>query len=57
VQVLLARFIALLDLYRALGGGWQEPSGRIRDQFPGLSPGLLPGAVALPVGSEVWSNP
>jgi NodT family efflux transporter outer membrane factor (OMF) lipoprotein len=48
-QVRLARFQALLNLYKALGGGWTQP-GPIADQFPGLSPGLLPGGLALPVG-------
>jgi NodT family efflux transporter outer membrane factor (OMF) lipoprotein len=49
-QVRLARIQALLNLYKALGGGWVQPEGPIRDQFPGLSPGLLPGGVALPIG-------
>ena len=42
-------FQALLSLYKALGGGWVEPSGPIEDQFPGLKPGLVPGGLALPV--------
>ena len=42
VQVRLARFQALLSLYKALGGGWVEPSGPIEDQFPGLQ--TRPGA-------------
>src|SRR5215213_1037871 len=37
-QVRLTRFQGLLDLYRALGGGWEAPPGRIEDQFPGLTP-------------------
>ena len=52
-QVRLARFQALLNLYKALGGGWIAPSGPIQDQFPGLRPGLVPGGVALPVGGNV----
>jgi outer membrane protein, multidrug efflux system len=53
VQVRLTRFQALLNLYKALGGGWVAPDGPIEDQFPGLQPGLVPGAVALPVGGNV----
>ncbi len=53
VQVRLTRFQALLNLYKALGGGWVQPSGPIPDQFPGLTPGTLPGGVALPVGGNV----
>jgi NodT family efflux transporter outer membrane factor (OMF) lipoprotein len=52
-QVRLARFQALLNLYKALGGGWIAPSGPIEDQFPGLRPGLVPGGFALPVGGNV----
>ncbi len=52
-QVRLAHFLALLNLYKALGGGWQQPGGPIPDQFPGLSPGLVPGGVALPVEDNV----
>ena len=52
-QVRLARFQALLNLYKALGGGWVAPSGPIPEQFPGLEPGTLPGGVALPVGGNV----
>jgi len=52
-QIRLSRFLALLSLYKSLGGGWVQPSGPIQDQFPGLSPGLLPGAIALPVGGNV----
>jgi NodT family efflux transporter outer membrane factor (OMF) lipoprotein len=52
-QIRLSRFLALLSLYRALGGGWTEPSLPIPDQFPGLSPGMLPGGVALPVGGNL----
>jgi outer membrane protein TolC len=52
-QVRLARFQALLNLYKALGGGWIAPSGPIEDQFPGLRPGLAPGGFALPVGGNV----
>jgi outer membrane protein, multidrug efflux system len=53
VQVRLARIQALLNLYKALGGGWIEPPGPIEDQFPGLRPGLIPGGIALPVGGNV----
>ena len=53
VQVRLARFQALLNLYKALGGGWVAPSGPIQDQFPGLRPGMVPGGIALPVGGNV----
>jgi NodT family efflux transporter outer membrane factor (OMF) lipoprotein len=52
-QVRLAHFLALLNLYRALGGGWSQPVGPIPAQFPGLSPGLLQGGVALPIGDNV----
>jgi multidrug efflux system outer membrane protein len=52
-QVRLARFQALLNLYKALGGGWVQPAGPIQDQFPGLHPELVPGGVALPVGGNV----
>jgi NodT family efflux transporter outer membrane factor (OMF) lipoprotein len=53
VQVRLARFQALLNLYKAMGGGWVVPGGPIEDQFPGLRPGLVPGGIALPVGGNV----
>ena len=53
VQVKLARAEALVNLYKALGGGWAEPAGSLPRQFPGLSPGLLPGAVALPIGGNL----
>jgi NodT family efflux transporter outer membrane factor (OMF) lipoprotein len=53
VQVRLTRFQALLDLYKALGGGWVVPPGSIEDQFPGLKPGIVPGGIALPVGGNV----
>jgi multidrug efflux system outer membrane protein len=49
-QVQLARFQALLSVYKALGGGWQQPDGSVTDQFPGLSPGQIEGGVALPLG-------
>jgi NodT family efflux transporter outer membrane factor (OMF) lipoprotein len=52
VQVRLTRFQALLSLYKALGGGWVQPPGPIPDQFPGLSPGTLPGGIALPIGGN-----
>ena len=53
VQVRLTRFQALLNLYKAPGGGWVMPNGPIEDQFPGLQPGLVPGGVALPVGGNI----
>ena len=53
VQVRLARVQALLSLYKALGGGWAQPPGPVPDQFPGLSPGAVPGSVALPIGGNV----
>ncbi|MEO9189214.1 MAG: TolC family protein, partial [Acetobacteraceae bacterium] len=49
VQVRLARFLALLDLYKALGGGWVMPAGSIESTFPGLDPGILKGGLALPI--------
>jgi multidrug efflux system outer membrane protein len=52
-QVRLARAQALLNLYKALGGGWVEPDQPVVRQFPGLSPGMVPGAVALPLGANV----
>ena len=52
-QVRLTRFQALLNLYKALGGGWTESPRPIPDQFPGLSPGVLKGGVALPVGGNI----
>lgn len=53
VQVRLARAQALLNLYKALGGGWVGPAGPVNTQFPGLVPGLIPGGVALPIGENV----
>jgi multidrug efflux system outer membrane protein len=53
VQVSLARVQALLSLYKALGGGWVEPAGSVTDQFPGLTPGIVPGGIALPVPGNV----
>ncbi len=53
VQVRLARAEALVDLYKALGGGWIEAGGSPKEAFPGLSPSLLPGGVALPVGGNL----
>ena len=52
-QVRLAHFQALLNLYKALGGGWMQPGGPIPDQFPGLSPGLVGGGMALPLGDNL----
>ena len=51
-QVRTARFLALLGLYKALGGGWTQHPGPVLDQFPGLTPGLVPGGVALPIGGN-----
>ena len=53
VQVRLTRVQALLNLYKALGGGWVEPDLPVEAQFPGLQPGVVPGGVALPVGGNV----
>jgi outer membrane protein, multidrug efflux system len=53
VQVRLARAQALLNLYKALGGGWVEPDRPLADQFPALTPGMIPGGVALPVGGTI----
>lgn len=53
VQVRLARFQALLSLYKALGGGWQRPAGAIADQVPPLTPGQALGGFALPVGGNL----
>jgi multidrug efflux system outer membrane protein len=49
VQVRLARVQALLNLYKALGGGWQRSDA---EKFPGLSPGAAQGGIALPVGGN-----
>jgi NodT family efflux transporter outer membrane factor (OMF) lipoprotein len=49
VQVRLARAQSLLNLYKALGGGWTASD----QQFPGLTPGMVPGGVALPVGGNL----
>ena len=49
VQVRLARVQALLNTYKALGGGWLKGE---RDMFPGLSPNRLEGGLALPVGGN-----
>ncbi|MEO8715204.1 MAG: efflux transporter outer membrane subunit [Acetobacteraceae bacterium] len=48
VQIQLARVLALLNLYKALGGGWVTPAGSIERTFPGLDPGILKGGLALP---------
>jgi NodT family efflux transporter outer membrane factor (OMF) lipoprotein len=53
VQVRLVRAQALLNLYKALGGGWVAPDGPVEQSFPGLTPGMVPGGVALPVGGNV----
>jgi multidrug efflux system outer membrane protein len=49
VQVRLVRVQALLNLYKALGGGWKRSDAEI---FPGLWPGMLEGGVALPIGGN-----
>ena len=49
-QVRLAKVQGLLGLYRALGGGWQR-SGN--ERHPGLSPGMLGGGLALPIGENI----
>ena len=49
VQVRLARVQALLNLYKALGGGWQQSDA---EKFPGLSPGAVEGGIALPVAGN-----
>ena len=46
-QVRLARAQALLNLYKSLGGGWTG-----RDKIPDLSPGVIQGGVALPIGGN-----
>jgi NodT family efflux transporter outer membrane factor (OMF) lipoprotein len=48
-QVRLARMQALLNLYKALGGGWQKSDS---EKFPGLSPGMLEGGIASPFGGR-----
>ena len=53
VQVRLARTQALLNLYKALGGGWTEPEQPVNTQYPGLTPGMVPGGIALPVGDNI----
>ena len=53
VQVRLARVLALLNLYKALGGGWVAPPGGPMDAFPGLDPGILAGGLALPVALPI----
>jgi outer membrane protein TolC len=53
VQVRLARVQARLNLYKALGGGWIQPSGEIADQSTPLRPGQIVGGIALPVGGNV----
>ena len=46
-QVRLARVQALLGVYKALGGGWRTDGN---ETHPGLSPGMLEGGSALPIG-------
>ncbi len=53
VQVRLTRFLALLNLYKAMGGGWVAPPGGVMSAFPGLDPGILKGGFALPVGGNI----
>ena len=52
-QVRLLRVQALVNLYKALGGGWSRPEMSIPAQFPGLSPGRVGGGFALPIGDNV----
>ena len=49
VQVRLARTQALLNLYKALGGGWSSAD----TSPPSLTPAMLPGGLALPVGGNL----
>jgi multidrug efflux system outer membrane protein len=53
VQVRLVRTQALLNLYKALGGGWTQADWPLGEQFPGLKPGMVSGGVTLPVGGNV----
>jgi outer membrane protein TolC len=48
-QVRLTRVQALLNLYKALGGGWKNAGV---EKFPGLSPNVVEGGLALPVGGN-----
>ena len=48
-QVRLARFQGLLNLYKALGGGWTVGD---TGKFPGLTPDLIKGGLALPGGGN-----
>jgi NodT family efflux transporter outer membrane factor (OMF) lipoprotein len=48
-QVRLTRFQSLLNLYKALGGGW--PLGALA--IPPQRPGTIAGGVALPIGGNV----
>ena len=48
-QVRLTRIQGLLNLYKALGGGWKKSDA---EKFPGLAPGMIEGGVALPVGGN-----
>jgi multidrug efflux system outer membrane protein len=52
-QIRLASFQALLNLYKALGGGWMAPEGPIQQEFPRLPPGMPADGVALPVGGNL----
>ncbi|HJS86055.1 MAG TPA: efflux transporter outer membrane subunit [Acetobacteraceae bacterium] len=53
VQIRLSRVLALLDLYKAMGGGWVAPPGGPMEAFPGLDPGILAGDLALPVALPI----
>ncbi len=53
VQIRLSRVLALLNLYKAMGGGWVAPPGGPMDAFPGLDPGILAGGLALPVALPI----
>jgi outer membrane protein, multidrug efflux system len=48
-QVRQAQFLALVSLYKALGGGWTQADGEpVR-----LDPGRIEGGIALPVGENI----
>jgi multidrug efflux system outer membrane protein len=50
VQDRLTLVNSLVALYKALGGGWEEP---VTPESITLTPAVLPGAIALPVGGNV----
>lgn len=51
-QVRLARALSSVNLFKALGGGWQRPDGPVEAVFPGLSPSAMTGGIAVPVGDN-----